>query len=61
MKKEKTKKNNSTKLKHILNKVTLENFSGDVEEIVNIFDVWKKRCISEMVEDFQFVKEICQS
>ena len=43
MKKEKTKKNNnSTKLKHILNKVTLENFSGDVEEIVNIFDVWKK-------------------
>ena len=59
--KKKRQKNNSTKLKHILNKVILENFSGDVEEIVNIFDVWKKRCISEMVEDFQFVKEICQS
>lgn len=55
------KSNNSIKLKHILNKVTLENFSADVEEIVSTFDVWEKRCISEMVEDFQFVKEICQS
>ena len=34
----------------MLNKVTLENFSGDVEEIVNTFDVWEKRCISEMVD-----------
>ena len=51
MKKEKTKKNNNLiKLKYMLNKVTLENFSGDVEEIVNTFDVWEKRCISEMVD-----------
>ena len=48
-KKKRQKNTKLIKLKYMLNKVTLENFSSDVEEIVNTFDVWEKKCISEMV------------
>ena len=48
--KRKDKTNISIKLKHVLNKVILESFSGNVEEIVNSFDIWEKRCISEVVD-----------
>ena len=47
---DKRKDNVSIKLKHFLNKVKLESFSGNVEEIVNISDISEKRCISEVVD-----------
>ena len=48
--KRKDKNNISIKLKHFLNKVKLESFSGNVEEIVNTSDISEKRCTSEVVD-----------
>jgi len=48
--KRKDKNNISIKLKHFLNKVKLESFSGNVEEIVNTFEIREKRCISKVVD-----------